>query len=107
MLLRQSKHREVPSALVTTYSFSHNYLLSTYSMPGMVLSFRENVYTHIYTHTQLYDKVNLMEQGKTVEPGPQSHTRPPILASKVISGSAWLATEVLFVDINPGIGKTG
>lgn len=104
MLLRQSKHREVPSALVTTHSFSHNYLLSTYSMPGMVLSFRENVYTHIYTHTQLYDKVNLMEQG--LEPGPQSHTCPPILASKVTSGSAWLATGVLFVDINPGIGKT-
>lgn len=47
-----------------------------------------------------------MEQGETVEPGPHSHRSPPILASKVISGSAWLATAVLFVDINPGIGKT-
>ena len=77
-------------------------------MPGMVLSFRGNVYTHIYTHThtQLYDKVNLMEQGETVELGPQLSYKPTNSASKVISGSAWLGTGVLFVDINPGTGKT-
>ena len=45
-------------------------------MPGMVLSFRGNVYTHIYTHTQLYDKVNLTEQGETVELGPQLSYKP-------------------------------
>ena len=46
-------------------------------MPGMVLSFRGNVYTHIYTlYTQLYDKVNLMEQGETVELGPQLSYKP-------------------------------
>lgn len=73
-------------------------------MPGMVLSFRENVYTHRYTHNYMI-KCSLMEQGETGEPH-NSHTSPPILASKVISGSAWLATGVLFVDINPGIGKT-
>ena len=42
MLFRHPKHRGVPPALVTTHSFSHSYLLSTYSMPGMVLSFRGN-----------------------------------------------------------------
>lgn len=77
MLFRHPKHRGVPPALVTTHSFSHSYLLSTYSMPGMVLSFRGNVYTHIYTlYTQLYDKVNLMEQGETVELGPQLSYKP-------------------------------
>lgn len=56
ILFRYSKHTGVPPAFVTTHSFSHNYLLSIYSVPGMVLSFRENVHTYIHTyiHTHNY-----------------------------------------------------
>lgn len=48
-----------------------------------------------------------MEQGKTVsiELCPHSHTLPPILASKGISGSVWLAAGFVFFNVNPGIGR--
>lgn len=63
---------------MSNHSVILKYLLNTYSVPGMVLSFRENIHIYIYilyTHTELYHKVNFMERGEntSIELHPHAH----------------------------------